>query len=159
MIAAQLPKKNSVAILIAGLVAGTLDIGTALVQYYLKTGKDLSDVLRFVASGFFGKPAFTGGTTMAVAGLFFHYVVAFIWTIIFFLLYPRIALLRKNIILPAILYGAFVWLIMNEVVLPLCAAPAQPFVLKQAAIAMLILICAIGLPLSIFAKRYYSNLQ
>ena len=155
--AAQSQKTNLAVILKAGLLAGSLDITCALVQYYLKTGKDPSNVLRFVASGAFGKEAFTGGTTMAVAGLLFHYVIAFSWTIIFFFLYPKIALMRKNIIVTAFLYGAFVWLVMNRVVLPLSAAPPQPFIINQAIIAMLILVFAIGLPLSLFAKRSYSR--
>jgi len=157
MAAAQPSKKLAGVILKAGLVAGTLDITIACFQYYLKTGKSPGNVFRFIASGIFGKAAFTGGMAMAAAGLLLHYIIAFTWTIIFFKLYPGIALLRKNIILTAVLYGAFVWLIMNRVVLPLSAAPPQPFIIKQAAIAMLILICAIGLPLSIFAKSHYSN--
>jgi hypothetical protein len=41
-------------------------------------------------------------------------------------------------------------------VLPLSAVQASPFEISKALIAMLILVVAIGLPLSIFAKRYYS---
>ncbi|MEP7164440.1 MAG: hypothetical protein ABI741_07095 [Ferruginibacter sp.] len=143
----------------AGLLAGALDISFALVQYYLKTGKDPANVLRFVASGIFGKAAFAGGNTMALYGLLFHFAIAFTWTILFFLLYPKIPFLKKNIIVTAVIYGLLVWLAMNRIVLPLSAAPSLPFNIKQALIAMLILMIAIGLPLSILAKRYYSTVN
>ncbi len=142
-------------ILKAWLLAGTLDISCAFIQTYLKFQKGPSAVLKFIASGAFGKAAFSGGTEMSVYGLLFHYLIAFVWTIIFFLIYPKISFLQKNIFLTAILYGLFVWAIMNRVVLPLSAAPSIKFDLSKALVAALILMAAIGLPLSIMAKKYY----
>jgi hypothetical protein len=46
---------------------------------------------------------------------------------------------------------------MNRVVVPLSNASVSPFNLKQAIIAALILITAIGLPLSFIAHRFYSK--
>lgn len=68
----------------AGLLAGTLDISAACVQYYMKTGKNPDYVLKYVASGAFGKDAFTGGIVMSMAGLLFHYLIAFSFTLFFF---------------------------------------------------------------------------
>ncbi len=152
------PAKPIIPVIIKSwLVAGTLDISIACLQYYINKGKGPSGVLKFVASGFFDKTAFTGGIAMAVYGLMFHFLVALIWTIIFFFIYPRISFLRIHICLSAFIYGFFVWLIMNRVVLPLSAAPALPFDPVKALTAMLILVVAIGFPLSYFAKRYYSG--
>ena len=142
-------------ILKAGLLAGTLDICSACVQYYIRTGKGPANVLRFVASGVFGKDALAGGTGMAAAGLFFHYLVAFIWTILFFIICPEVMRYIKSTVLAGILYGLVVWLIMNRVVLPLSAAPPIPFKWSAALQAALILVFAIGLPLSVIIGKYY----
>jgi hypothetical protein len=63
-------------ILKAGLIVGTLDILAAFIQYAIKTGKNPTVVLKFIASGVFGKEAFNGGTMMNVYGLIFHFVIA-----------------------------------------------------------------------------------
>lgn len=114
-------------ILKTGLLAGTLDILCALIQFYIKTGKDPAIVLGFIASGVFGKTALTGGTLMAFAGLFFHFVIAFIWTIFFFLLYPKISFLSKNKFLSGFGYGFFIWIVMTRIVVPLSNTPKIPF--------------------------------
>ena len=144
-------------ILIAGLVAGTIDISIALIQFYIKTGKDPAIVLKYIASAVFGKNAFAGGTAMAIYGLAFHYMIAFGWTILFFFLYPKISLLSINNILTAVLYGIFIWAMMERVIVPLTKASQQPFDISKAISSILILSVAIGFPLSIFAKRYYAR--
>jgi hypothetical protein len=50
-----------------------------------------------------------------------------------------------------------VWLVMNQVVLPLSNITQRQFDLTKAAIAAAVLIVAIGLPLSFLAHRYYKN--
>ena len=93
---------------------------------------------------------------MAVWGLLLHFLIAFIWTIIFFFIYPKLRLLSWNRIITGILYGIFIWIIMTQVVVPMSKVTAGPFNLKQAVIAVLILIAAIGLPLSFIAHRFYA---
>jgi uncharacterized membrane protein YagU involved in acid resistance len=141
----------------AGLLVGTLDITAALVQFYLKTGKDPLIVLKYIASAVFGPSAYSSGNTMAAWGLLFHYLIAFIWTILFFLIYPKLKLLSWNRVVTGILYGIFIWIMMNQVVVPLSKITPGAFNLKQAIIAVLILIGAIGLPLSFIAHRYYAK--
>lgn len=141
----------------AGLLAGTLDICSALLYYYFKTGKNPVNVLKYVASAVFGKSALSGGTTIALAGLLIHFVIAFTWTIIFFLLYPRISSFLKNSIVTGLLYGIFVWLVMNLVIVPMGSSPKAPFKLSSAIINMVILIYAIGLPIAIIVANYYKN--
>jgi uncharacterized membrane protein YagU involved in acid resistance len=143
-------------IVLAGLLVGSLDIIAALVNFYIKTGKDPLIVLKYIASAVFGKSAFSGGNTMAIWGLLLHFLIAFIWTFFFFLLYPKLRLLSWNRIITGILYGIFIWIIMNQLVVPISKATAGAFNMKQAIIAVLILIAAIGIPLSFIAHRYYA---
>ncbi|MCS3796347.1 hypothetical protein [Niastella sp. OAS944] len=140
-----------------GLLAGTLDILSACLQAYIARGISAETVLRFIASGAFGKPAFTGGWEMPLTGLLFHYIIAYSFTILFFLLYSYINLMRKNIVLTAVVYGVFIFVVMNLLVLPLTRITRAPIKPDKAAIATGILIVAIGLPLSIFARRFYQH--
>ncbi|MDF7811457.1 hypothetical protein [Hymenobacter sp. YC55] len=137
------------------LVAGTLDITTALSKYYLTTGRSPLNVLRYVASGVWGTQALTGGTGMALWGLLLHYSIAFLFTAFFFLwLYPR---WRPSLhpVLVGVLYGTFVWLVMNLLVVPTSRVPAAPFRLEHAAVELLVIIVCIGLPIALGANRFY----
>jgi uncharacterized membrane protein YagU involved in acid resistance len=137
---------------------GSLDIIAALVNFYTKTGKDPQIVLKYIASAVVGKEAFSNGFSMSLLGLLLHFLVAFIWTLFFFWIYPRLKFLSANRILSGFLYGIFIWAIMSHVVVPLTkATPGGAFNLKQAAIAAAILIGAIGLPLSFIAYKYYKG--
>ncbi|MBC7887491.1 MAG: hypothetical protein H7Z13_06345 [Ferruginibacter sp.] len=145
------------AILKAGLLAGSLDILVALIQYNMKTGKNVLIVLKFIASAVYGKDAMRAGNAMAAIGLGFHFIIAFGWTILFFLLYPIIPLMAKNKVITGVLYGVFIWLVMNLVVLPMTNVPKSPINIASAITGMVILVCAVGLPVSIIAKKYYSK--
>ena len=61
------PRSQSAAsaIVLTGFITGSLDITTASIQYHIRTGKGSANVLRYVASGIFGKKAFIGGVPMA----------------------------------------------------------------------------------------------
>ena len=150
------PLKNTVsAIILTGLTAGFLDITAACTQYYIKTGKAPGNVLRYVASGVFGKKAFSGGATMAAWGLLFHFMIAFGLTIFFFWLYPKINWLGKNKILAGLLYGVFAWAVTTLIIVRLSNVPAVPFVVSKAFIALLILMVCIGEPISLMANKHY----
>lgn len=70
-------------ILFSGLLVGSLDILAAFVDYNLATGKNPFVILKFIASGVFRKTALTGNGGMYAWGLFFHFVIAFSFTIFF----------------------------------------------------------------------------
>lgn len=136
-----------------GLIVGTLDILAAMVHYFIKTGKNGLNVLKFVASGVFGNSAFTGGNDMMLYGLLFHYCIALTFTFFFFGIYSKIPALSKHNVLTGIGYGIFIWLIMQRIVVPLSNTPKAPFDAVNALIGASILILCIGLPLSFMAHR------
>ena len=142
------------AILFTGLLVGTLDMLAAVTVYQTSPGQ----IFKFIASGAFGAGrAFSGGSIMVVWGVAFHYAIAFAWTIGFFFVYPWLPMLWRNKYLTGVLYGIFIWSIMNLIVIPLSAIPANTFHLTSAAIAASILIVAVGLPIAFLAHRYYSR--
>ncbi|HTQ63625.1 MAG TPA: hypothetical protein VMI12_02455 [Puia sp.] len=144
-------------ILWAGFLVGAADIVAAFLHYIIATGKNPERVLWFIASGVWGKDAYSGGLQMAVAGLLLHFLIAYAFTILFFFLYPRLNLGSKNKIVIGSLYGIFIWLVMNLIVVPLSNTQKFGFSIKQTAIGIFILIIAIGIPLSFIAGRFFSK--
>lgn len=144
--------KLIITILITGLIAGTLDILAAI---FLLASGDAARVLKFVASGVFGKSALEGGSEMAAWGLIFHYLIATSWTVLYFLIYPKLPFLRRNKWLNAIFFGAFVWAMMNLVVVPLSQIGWRGLEPIGAIKNVLILMFCIGLPISISADRFF----
>jgi hypothetical protein len=143
------------AVLSAGLLAGTLDITAAIIHYIIKTGKNPVTILNYIASGVFGNTAFGDHKWMPLLGLIFHYTIAIIFTAFFFLIYPKWKFLSRNIVLSGLVYGIFVWVVMNLIVVPLSAISRFPSSVLQSVISCLILMFAIGLPAAIMAYRYY----
>ena len=146
-------------ILLSGLLVGTLDITAALTDYYIATGKGPEGVLKYIASGVFGrKKAFgTEGNSMIILGLLFHYIIAMLFTIFFFWLYHRLPILSRNRVVTGFAYGLFIWIVMTFIVTRLSNTPHAPLsAIKplKAIKAILILICMIGLPLSFIAYKY-----
>ena len=140
-----------------GLLAGFLDISAAFIDAYASRGTAPTRVLQFIASGVFGRSAFSGGQAMALWGCVFHFFFASTWSSLFFLMYPRINFLGKRWIASGILYGVFVWIMMNMVVLPLSNTPAFSRSLTSIIKATTILIFMIGLPISYRVHQYYSK--
>ena len=140
----------------AWLLVGTLDIMAAFVYYFIRSGKyEVFNVLKYVASGFFGKEAVTGNSNMIVAGFLFHYFNALCFTLLFFWLFARVKAFAFSKILTGIAYGIFIWAIMNLVVVPMSRIGTRPFNAVNALINGLILIVCIGIPLSVIANNFY----
>lgn len=135
------------------VLVGTLDILAAAIQHYIKTGNGPVPVLKFIASGVFGPEAFAGGDVMIFYGLLFHYLIAFSFTLFFFVISIIFPAVLKARVLTGIGYGILVWIIMNLLVVPLSNAPKGDFQWSNAGLGMLILIVCVGLPLSLIASR------
>lgn len=148
--------KNYILLIIkAGLVTGSLDILFAFANAWWSAGVSPERVLQFIASGLLGKSAFQGLPAIAILGLVIHYCIAFCWAILFLSLYPTFKNTIRNKFLQGIVYGAFIWLVMNLLVLPISKTPALTFHWSDVFKGVAILIIAIGLPLACFAQKYY----
>jgi uncharacterized membrane protein YagU involved in acid resistance len=142
-------------IVFAGLLAGLLDILAALLVYsvIMRTVPAIL-LLQSIASGIFGTSAYKGGWTMALLGVIFHFGLTFCFTIFYFLLYSYSSFLRKHHVISGILYGLFIWIVMNLGVLPLVLARTAPVTPGAFLIGALILITMIGFPLAFIARKY-----
>lgn len=137
-------------ILWIGLLVGTLDGVAALLLNY-KIGPAV--IFRFIASGVYGKAAYAGAEEMIVAGVFFHYLIAYAFTAVFYLLYPYAYSLFKNKYVIAIVYGGAAWLIMNLIVVPLSQIGPHHIKPVDIIIGVCILIACVGLPTALAADR------
>jgi hypothetical protein len=147
-------------ILKATLLAGTLDIIAALLYYYIMTGNsEVTTVFKFIAGGIFGKEALKGGASIIGAGLFFHYLIAFFFTVLFFLAFPLLKKILHNRLVTGIIYGLFVWTVMNLLVVPFSNIGSRPFDLVSALINMAILVICLGIPLAFIATHYFKKRQ
>ena len=95
---------------------------------------------------------------MVFAGIGFHMAIAMGWTILFFLAARQLEVLRRHAVAAALGYGIFVWIVMNKMVLPLSrvqmgAAPTWNSIIVGA----LVLVLCIGFPISMGARRYFSQ--
>jgi uncharacterized membrane protein YagU involved in acid resistance len=141
-------------IVFAGIVAGTLDILAAILVYsVIKQATTPTLILQFIASGVFGKAAFSGGTTMALYRLVFHFLIAFSFATAYALAFPHVAFLSKQKVPAGLLYGVLVWIIMNLIVLPLAFHNMPSFQLQGTLIGIIILMLCVGLPIALITHK------
>ena len=116
------PRAIAIAILLGGMIAGTVDVGAAV----LMSGKDAVFILQFIASGLIGKASFQGGTGTAVLGLVLQWAMSLIIAAIYVLASLRLGWLRRAWIAAGLAYGVGVFAVMNYVVRPLSAIGGIP---------------------------------
>ena len=140
--------KNGKLFIKAWLLVGLLDILAAFLSFYISTGKSPLIVLKFIASALLGSEAYSSESGSVWIGVILHFAVAFLFTLFFFIAYNPLKLYKLQWVVLGIVYGVFIWLVMNKLVLPLTMVKQQPFKWVDAIRAALILITMIGLPLS-----------
>jgi len=143
-------------ILLAWVVAGTLDVGTAVTYYPLTANVTATQILQGIASGLLGARAFQGGTATAALGLGLHYVIALTWTVFFYVLASNLRTLNRRPLIVGPLYGIFVWLVMNLIVLPLSNVAHRPLRLQPSIIGAVILMICTGTPIATIVGRHLS---
>jgi MFS-type transporter involved in bile tolerance (Atg22 family) len=150
-------RKNAIlTILWLGFVTGTLDAMAAIIWSYVINKKIVTGIIfKFIAYGAFGQAAMNGGNEMVVAGIVFHYVIAFAFTMAFYLLYGYFDKLLRNKYLVGVMYGVIAWMIMNLGVVPLSKIGFHRIKVETALTGLAILIICIGLPIALVADKKY----
>ena len=125
---------------------------------YFRSGVAPSRVLQFVASGALGPAAFQGGSLTAAAGLGFHYLIAFVFTAIFFAAAASQPWLRQRSLPYGALYGLAVYGVMNYVVIPLSQIGPRPAGAAVVVVTgILVHMVFIGWPIALSARRAFTN--
>ena len=137
------------------LLVGTLDITYAIAFSYFRSGTSPQRLLQSVAAGAVGRDAaFSGGAATAVAGLLFHFFIAFTITAIFFAAASRLRWLVRHPAIWGPLYGIGVYLVMNFVVIPLSRIGPRPLAAPIVLVTgVLVHMFLIGAPIAFGARR------
>ena len=144
------PGRAARAILLAGAVAGTLDIAAAF-ALSMSRGGTPGRVLRTIASGVLGPAAAQSGAAGAALGLALHFVIATGAAAVYALAARRIGILTRYPIPAGLPYGVAVYFVMNLVVLPLSRVAQRPFTPSPIMIAIHML--CVGLPIALVLWR------
>jgi uncharacterized membrane protein YagU involved in acid resistance len=137
-----------------GLIAGTLDICAACLTAWLRARVGPIGLLQYVASGALGPSAFQGGVQTALIGLALHFLIATIWTIVFYLASRKWLFLIERPIQFGLLYGIAVYLFMTFVVVPLSRVTPRPATITGRTIGILTIMFCVGLPIALIVRRF-----
>ena len=133
-----------------GLLIGTLDLAFASAFWWFR-GVTPVQIAQSIARGALGRAAYDGGAATAALGVAFHYFIATMFVVAWWLAARRIPRLPERPVAYGLAYGALLYAVMSCVVLPLSRAGAPDFAdvpWTGASIAMHLLIgviCALGM--------------
>ena len=137
-----------------GLIAGTLDICAAFLTAWLRAGVGPIGLLQYVASGALGPAAFQGGIKSALIGLALHYLIATIWTVVFYFASRKWLFLIERPIQFGLIYGIAVYLFMTFVIVPLSRVTPRPATITGRTIGILTIMFCVGLPIALIVRRF-----
>lgn len=110
------------AVVIAGFVAGTIDIGSAA----LINGQAPGVILQAIASGVLGSASFSEGARSEVLGLGLQWMMALIIAALYVAAANLLPVFRRAWVKGGLLSGVVIFAVMNYVVVPLSAVGRAP---------------------------------
>jgi hypothetical protein len=117
------PRNPWLIVLTGGLIAGTLDILYAWLFWWIRAGVPMRRILQSVAAGLLGRDGATsGGSATAALGLGLHMFIACTMAAVYYLVARRWSLLWRRPWMFGALYGLWLYIAMNYIVVPLSAA-------------------------------------
>ncbi len=139
-----------------GAVAGALDITYACAFWAIKAGVPARRILQSVAAGLLGRDAaVAGGIATAALGLALHFFIALTMAAVYFLVARRWPLLWRRAWAMGAVYGLWLYIAMNYIVVPLSAAGGggasrDPL---WVTLSVLVHVLFIGIPCAIAARH------
>jgi hypothetical protein len=141
-------RRAILAIAVGGLIAGTLDLGQALILFGTK-------IPLAIAGGLLGPQAFGGGIATYVLGVFLHFFIALSVAAIYFAASRTLRFLTEYALVCGLFFGAAVDLVMRLIVLPLSALHARgPYEYRDLVQGLLVHMIIVGLPISFSVRRF-----
>jgi uncharacterized membrane protein YagU involved in acid resistance len=141
-------------VLAAGFVAGALDIAYACLFWAIKAGVPARRIFQSVAAGVLGRDAsIQGGNATAALGLALHFFIALTMAAVYFLVARRWPILWRRAWLFGAIYGLWLYIAMNYIVVPLSRAggggSADPV---WTALSIAVHVLLIGVPCALGAR-------
>jgi uncharacterized membrane protein YagU involved in acid resistance len=110
-------------VVLAGVVAATLDLVYASAFWGIQVGFTPLQILQSIARGWLGsEAAYSGGYPSALLGLASHYAIAIAMATVFYVACRRWPALARRPFLYGALYGIALYAVMTYVVVPLSNA-------------------------------------
>jgi hypothetical protein len=146
------------AIVAGGVMAFVDGLAAVLLGYYLTGLFRPIRTFQGIAAGVMGRATFDGGLATAALGLLCHVVIAYAWTMAYFVVFQRWDWLRSTAQSAigtagiAMILGTIVWLGMNLVIVPLSSATPTPLFSSVWFTLLVIHWLAVGLPIAAIVR-------
>jgi Na+/alanine symporter len=142
------------AILVGGLVAGTIDAALAFYTFG-------SRMPQGIASGLIGRSSFQGGAATWILGLALHFFIALSMAGVYYAASRKLPFLKDHWMLCGLFYGMALYLVMNLVVVPLSAIHARAPIeradlIKGLLVHMVLIALSIAYSVRAFSKEQIS---
>jgi hypothetical protein len=136
------------AVLLGGVVAGTIDIGAAALINLISPVR----IMQFIAGGLLGKAALSGGVPVALLGLVLQWLMSMIIAAVYVFAASWLPVLGRRWIAFGLAYGVVVFFVMNYVVVPLSAWARWPHFTPYTFAANMAAMLLFGLIVAFFAR-------
>ena len=137
-----------VAILLGGLIAGTIDVGAAA----LINGVNPIRILHFIAGGILGKAALAPDPVNPALGLVLQWIMSILIAAVYVVAAQRLPVLKRRWIECGLAYGVVVFFIMNYVVVPLSAWQKVPSFTVASFVENMIAMLLFGVIVAFFVR-------
>jgi len=114
--------RKILAVILAGLVTGAVDILAAFASY-TQQGATVDGILKYIASGVAGPSAMQGGAGMVALGLFCHFALTTGMAAVYLVAALKLPMLAVRPWLWGTVYGVLTWAAMVYVIVPLSGVP------------------------------------
>ena len=130
-----------------GVIAGALDLTAAFITFGPQNPK-------IIAAGLVGMGAVHGGALTWILGVALHFFIALSAATIYCVASRKLDFLKEHFLVCGMFYGIAVFLVMNLIVLPLCAFHyVGPYQLRGLLQGLIVHMLIIGLPIAYCARK------
>jgi|SRR5471030_3228715 len=141
------------AIILGGLIAGSIDIGAAALINWLSP----VFILQVVAGGLLGRGSISGGMHTAALGLFLQWAMSLLIAAIYVIASEIFPALKRHWIAGGLVYGLGIFAVMNYVVFPLSAYRRFPHFTLLSAGENLLAMLLFGFLVAFFARQPHAQ--
>ena len=136
-----------------GFTLATLDLIYACSIWAWLRHVSPTRLLQFIASGALGEAAFNGGFATALIGAGFHYFIATVMVLVYYLASRRYRALVQYPVRYGVPYGLLLWGVMTYVVVPLSQAQTSAKPLMLAFVSNFLMHLLFGVICAWFSRR------
>jgi hypothetical protein len=143
------------AIATIALICGSADLLLVRI-YWNSVGISFEGIGQSIASGWFGAASQDMGWRSAGIGIASHYFIMACMALAYFLVARVQPALVRHAWRYGALYGAFLYVLMTAVVVPLSASPSRPPQPGWMLASIAIHVFVVGIPMALATRRFYA---